>query len=126
MQIDLETFISQVEAVVAHAGMPNPVERSTQFANSDPFPNISPSLLHSGHIASYAVATGMIDPFDPLCLKKPATYLVSLEGDVQYRDAEGVSHSFFLTKQLEVPGKKVQSFDRSAELFVGCHVEAHV
>jgi deoxycytidine triphosphate deaminase len=48
-------------------------------------------------LASYAVMTGMIEPFDLAALQKPATYLVPLEGPVRYRDTKGQYQRFYLS-----------------------------
>ena len=64
MQVILETFQARI-ADLCHPDLPPCEQRYQTFATVDPFPEIAPALLHAGHIASYAVAAGMIDPFDP-------------------------------------------------------------
>lgn len=95
MQVSLELFQEQVSALRTPE-MPDPASRYAALANLDPYPQIPPALLHSGHIASYAISTGMIEPFDIDALQKPATYLVPLEGAVRYRDEDGKPQSFYL------------------------------
>ncbi len=54
-------------------------QRSSLWKSSDPLPSIPPSLLHSGDIAAYIEATGMIHPFHAEDLK-PASYAFRLMG----------------------------------------------
>jgi hypothetical protein len=54
-------------------------------------------LRHSGYLASYAIATGMIGPFEPARLTKPATYAVPLMGACRYLDDKGTPHAFYLS-----------------------------
>jgi deoxycytidine triphosphate deaminase len=82
--------------------LPTADERYKLLETIDPYPEIPPSLLHSGHLASYAVMTGMIEPFDLAALQKPATYLVPLEGPVRYRDTKGQYQRFYLSSDPTV------------------------
>ncbi len=67
----------------------------------DPYyDEIPPALLNAGHLATYALAAGMIEPFDIDKLTKPATYLVSAEGQVRYRNESGHVERFYLTKDM--------------------------
>ena len=73
----------------------------------DPYPEITPSLLHAGHVASYVMAAGIIDPFEPAkYLTKPATYLVPLEGPCRYRDTDGVAKRFYLSNDISMKDKQ--------------------
>jgi len=96
MEIELEQFTTQIKALCS-AELPSCDERYQVFRTVDPYPSIPRTLLHSGHLASYAVATGMIDPFDPSKLTKPATYAVPLMGPCRYLDDDGEKHSFSLS-----------------------------
>lgn len=40
-------------------------ENSKRWESEDPFPDIEPALLHSGHIEKYIEETGMVFPFCP-------------------------------------------------------------
>jgi deoxycytidine triphosphate deaminase len=108
MQVSLEEFQRELTTLLDH-DLPNAEARFRQLEAYDPYPGIPPSLLHSGHLASYVAMTGMIDPFDINALQKPATYLVSLEGLVRYRDRRGQLQRFYLSSN---------SVLRSAELSV--------
>ncbi len=99
MQIGLNEFRELVSKFAAAPELPVLNTRHTELKTLDPYPNVPPALLHAGHIASYAIITGMIDPFDSLAIEKPATYLVPLEGPVRYLDDSGVSRSFYLSNQ---------------------------
>ncbi len=96
MQVDEAQFRQQVAGLI-HTGLPSPEDRFNQFSAIDPYPAIPPALLNAGHIASYAITTGMIDPFDVKNLTKPATYLAEIEGSVRYRDERGRTVRFYLT-----------------------------
>lgn len=95
MEVDLENFHSQVLALQDPA-LPSGDERYSMFGALDPYPEIPPALLNAGHIASYAIMTGMIEPFEATSLTKPATYLVPLEGECRYIDEYGKRQAFYL------------------------------
>jgi deoxycytidine triphosphate deaminase len=97
MQVSLEEFHRQVSTLFQQDELPTAEERYQRFGTFDPYPEIPPSLLHSGHLATYAIMTGMLEPFDLAALLKPATYLVPLEGHVRYRDSRGRSQRFYLS-----------------------------
>jgi deoxycytidine triphosphate deaminase len=63
-------------------------ERYEKYRHVDPFPSIAPALLNSADITDYALATGMIDPFDPKKLKS-ASYEVPIAGEVLWWDKDG-------------------------------------
>lgn len=105
MQIALDEFHSKVRDLLATPNLPKSEDRYSAFGTSDPYPSIAPALLHAGHIASYAVAAGMIDPFEVEALEKPATYLVSLEGPVRYLDSNGRVQSFYLSSAVSIPNE---------------------
>lgn len=100
MQVDLSVFQAMVKlfSTTVAAGGTSAAERYQHFHDFDPFEQIQPALLNSGHVASYAIATGMIEPFDLEQLTKPATYLVQVEGECRYRDEKGGLVSFYLSK----------------------------
>lgn len=104
MQVDLEKFQDEVRAF-GQLPLPSLEERYAALATFDPYPEIPSALLNSGHLASYAIMTGMIDPFDVDALKKPATYLVPIEGPVTYLDENGERCSFFLSEK-DINGEK--------------------
>lgn len=113
MQVPLEEFRRQVAALL-EPGVPPAEERYQLLGTLDPYPDIPPSLLHSGHLASYALMTGMIEPFDPAALEKPATYLAPLEGAVRYRNSKGQFQRFHLSSdpkarnaELDVRGELI-------------------
>jgi deoxycytidine triphosphate deaminase len=101
MQVSLKEFHRQV-SLLFDPGLPTADERHKLLETLDPYPEIPPSLLHSGHLASYAAMTGMIEPFDLGALQKPATYLVPLEGLVRYRDSKGEFQRFYLSSDPTV------------------------
>jgi deoxycytidine triphosphate deaminase len=105
MQVDLEQFQDEVRAFAQAQQLPSPDMRYAALATFDPYPGIPPALLNSGHLATYAIMAGMIDPFDISALKKPATYLVPIEGPVTYLDENGARCSFFLSEQ-NIEGEK--------------------
>jgi deoxycytidine triphosphate deaminase len=110
MERDLATFHAEVGAfqqVVEASGI-DAADRYVLFKTEDPFTSIPPALLHSGHLASYAITTGMIDPFDVQQLTKPATYLVPVEGECRYCDEKGILQSFYLSRD---PAKKALYLD---------------
>jgi hypothetical protein len=110
MQVPLEEFRRQVSGLF-HPGLPTVDERFRHLGTFDPYPEIPPSLLHSGHLASYVAMTGMIEPFDLDALQKPATYLVPLEGLVRYRDSKGRFQRFYLSSDPEI--RKIEPDVRS-------------
>lgn len=101
MQVPLEEFRRQVAALL-DPDLPAAAARYQLLATLDPYPEIPPSLLHSGHLASYAVMTGMIEPFCLSALEKPATYLAPLEGLVRYRDTNGQFQRFYLSSDPSI------------------------
>jgi deoxycytidine triphosphate deaminase len=105
MQVDLEEFQDAVRAFAQSQQLPSPEARYAAFGAFDPYPEIPSALLNSGHLASYAIMTGMIDPFDIDALKKPATYLVPIEGPVTYLDENGKRCSFYLSER-SIAGEK--------------------
>jgi deoxycytidine triphosphate deaminase len=100
MLVDLEVFHERVKVLLT-GNLPPIEERYQAFSSVDPYPEIEPALLHAGHIASYAIMVGMIEPFDLNALTKPATYLAQLEGPVRYRDENGDVCKFFLTNNSQ-------------------------
>lgn len=104
MKVSLEDFHKQVasfEAAVSKSQLSDD-QRYDLLKEFDPyFSDIPPALLNAGHLATYAVATGMIEPFDRSKLTKPATYLVSAEGPVRYRNEQGHVERFYLTKDMK-------------------------
>lgn len=105
MKVSLTEFHAEVEAFRARLSGQQPEHLYESYCDSDPYGEIPKTLLHSGHLASYALATGMIDPFHIENLTKPATYLVPLGGWVLYRDASGSVNRFKLSN-LGVDGDK--------------------
>ncbi len=63
-------------------------ERCKQFKSVDPFPDISDSLLNNVDVAKYALATGLLEPFDPERLSS-VTYAANFSGGVYYWSSEG-------------------------------------
>lgn len=96
MIVSLEEFHQQCHSLSKN-NPPEHAERYSYYSDYDPYPNIPAALLNSGHLASYATMTGMIAPFELSNLTKPATYRVTLEGPVRYRDEGGKVNSFELT-----------------------------
>ena len=72
--------------------------RFEQYKDSDPYPEIEPSLLNSADILSYVKATSCIYPFDEECLKG-ASYDVKILGEVIYWDEDGKKQSVLLEKK---------------------------
>jgi deoxycytidine triphosphate deaminase len=70
------------------------------FANSDPFPDISNSLLNSKDIIQYVLTTGLVDPFTPECLLG-ATYTCEFSGDCIWWDSENKKHVKVLKEEEE-------------------------
>ncbi|MBZ9906221.1 hypothetical protein LB557_09450 [Mesorhizobium sp. BR115XR7A] len=97
MRVDLDIFQKTIREF-SSGMLPYPADRYAILADRDPYEDIPAALLHSGHIASYAITTGMIEPFDIEDLKKPASLLVALEGPVRYRDDDGKVKRFYLSK----------------------------
>lgn len=91
MEVDPQLFqdeLTKFEETVT-TGERSAAARYEKFSDYDPFEKIPPALLNAGHIASYAIACGMIEPFEAEKLVKPATYLVKVEGDCRYFDEAG-------------------------------------
>lgn len=61
---------------------------ANRFRTTDPFTEISPTLLNRTHIARYVEKTGMIYPFNPKKLK-PASYEVKLGNEILFWDKDG-------------------------------------
>ena len=123
MQIPLEEFQHQLSTLFG-PGLPAADERYQCHVTLDPYPEIPPSLLHSGHLASYVAMTGMIDPFDYLAgLQKPATYLVPLEGPVRYRDSRGQLQRFYLSSDPTIRNTEMDVRD---ELILGMNSICYV
>lgn len=99
MEVDLETFHKQINQFREECEecKLSADERADKFSQYDPFKSIPPALLNAGQLASYAIGTGMIEPFDPAQLTKPATYLVPVEGPCRYRDENNQAVSFYLS-----------------------------
>lgn len=64
--------------------------RYEEYKSRDPFPRIPPALLNSADIFEYVAATGMLYPFDPNALRKPASYLMTLLGKCVYWDEHDI------------------------------------
>jgi deoxycytidine triphosphate deaminase len=111
MQVDLDQFRAQMEARL-RSELPPCTERYEAFQTIDPFPDIPRALLHSGHLASYAIATGMIDPFEPSNLVKPATYAVPLMGPCRYLDEHGKRHAFYLSNDPTARDREFEVRDK--------------
>lgn len=104
MRVELSKFHSEVKELgkTVSESQLSGAERYDILEEFDPYiDDIPPALLNSGHLATYALTTGMIEPFDASNLTKPATYLVSAEGPVRYRNAEGHVERFYLTNDME-------------------------
>lgn len=103
MKVDLDVFeqlIFEFERKISSIGL-TADQRFQIFEDFDPFEDIPPALLNAGHIATYAMTTGMIEPFEASQLTKPATYLVKVEGECRYRDEEGKLVSFYLSRDRQ-------------------------
>jgi deoxycytidine triphosphate deaminase len=103
MKVNLDVFqrlMVDFEHQMSNGGL-SAEQRFQIFEDFDPFENIPPALLNAGHIASYAMAAGMIEPFEISQLTKPATYLVKVEGECRYRDEEGKLVSFYLSRDRQ-------------------------
>lgn len=101
MEISLVEFHEQLSAFANEAELSGlkPKDRYSLFKGFDPYSEqIPPALLNAGHAASYALACGMIEPFDLDALVKPATYLVPVEGECRYVDEKGQTQRFYLSK----------------------------
>lgn len=102
MEISLDDFrkgVSDLKLAVDRSGLSGEYRYSLLKA-FDPYADIAPSLLTAGHLATYAHALGMIEPFDVDRLTKPATYQVAVEGPVRYMDEKGKVERFYLTTDL--------------------------
>lgn len=117
MQVSIDEFHGQVRKLksIVDASSLSAERRFEALQGFDPYAEkIPPALLNAGHIATYALAAGMIEPFDIACLAKPATYLVSAEGPVRYRNAKGHVERFYLTSDASM---------RNSESCVRDHVD---
>jgi deoxycytidine triphosphate deaminase len=102
MEIDLDEFQEKESALYSatvRSGL-SAQDRYDRLKAFDPYPEIAPSLLNAGHLATYAHAIGMIDPFEARMLTKPATYRVAVEGPVRYMNEKGKVERFYLTADL--------------------------
>lgn len=77
-------------------------KRYQDYGKIDPLPHIQPALLNSADIAEYISKTGMIFPFRPEHLSKPASYGVLLKGRCVYWDDDGKKQDFILS-DVEIP-----------------------
>lgn len=114
MEVALSAFDGQMqifENSIAEGAIPAS-DRFQLFKNFDPFPKIPPALLNAGHLASYAMATGMIEPFERSQLTKPATYLVRVEGECRYRDEDGKLVNFYLSDDPQARANHADVRDR--------------
>jgi len=109
MQVNLDKFRDEVRTLLSAAGLPSVEDRYRDLAEFDPYPEIPSSLLNSGHLASYAIVTGMMDPFEILAIEKPATYLVPIEGPVRYLDENGKFCSFLLSDKTVAGENDIRS-----------------
>lgn len=110
MEVSLKAFSDEASAfknaVATHRpSSTNPVE---EFKSLDPYPDIPPALLNAGHLATYCLVAGMIEPFDLSQLAKPATYLVAAKGPVRYRDDQGNIERFFLSNDANDREREVE------------------
>ena len=71
--------------------------RYETLSHFDPFDGIPPALLGAGHIAAYAIAASMIEPFSVENLTKPASYLVTAGGPCRYKNENGLVERFYLS-----------------------------
>lgn len=100
MKVSPEDFRNKVAGLAKAVGASqlSAEARHTLFDEFDPYAGkIEPALLNAGHLATYAMVTGMIEPFHPSDLEKPATYLVAAEGPVRYRNEKGHVERFYLS-----------------------------
>jgi deoxycytidine triphosphate deaminase len=99
MEVDLQEFHRQVESFESAmtGAAPAAAKRYEALKAQDPYEDIPPALLHAGHIASYVITCGMIEPFEHEQLTKPATYLVRVEGECRYVDETGAIVRFYLS-----------------------------
>ena len=99
MEGGLQEFQRQVEAFGASltTAAPAAAVRHDALRLHDPYEDVPAALLHSGHVASYALVCGMIEPFECEQLTKPATYLVKVEGECRYVDETGATVRFYLS-----------------------------
>jgi deoxycytidine triphosphate deaminase len=115
MQVDLLVFNRQMAAfedAIAKSGT-SACDRFQIFKDYDPYGSIPPALLGAGPLASYAMTTGMIEPFERSQLTKPATYLVKVEGECRYRDEDGKLVSFYLSRD---PAARARHLDVRARV----------
>lgn len=70
-----------------------------QYSTVDPLPQIKAAQLNSADIAEYVSKTGMIWPFRPERLTKPASYAVLLKGRCIYWDENGKKQDFILSDE---------------------------
>ncbi|MBD8548660.1 hypothetical protein IFT82_18235 [Sphingomonas sp. CFBP 8760] len=113
MEVELQRFHQRVEAFeteIAVAGM-TAAERYDTLKLHDPYSEVPSALLHAGHVASYVVACGMVEPFEREQLTKPATYLVRVEGDCRYVDETGATVRFYLSNDPAAKGRHLQVRD---------------
>lgn len=94
--VDFHKEVRDLETLVTTAAVALP-QRVETLKTYDPYPGVPPALLNAGHLASYALVAGMIEPFDVKRLEKPATYLVAAKGPCRYRDEHGNIERFFLS-----------------------------
>lgn len=78
-------------------GLEEAKEKYSKYFETDPFPEIEPSLLNSADIFDYVEKIGMIYPFYKQNLK-PASYGVRLKGEYCYWDSASPKSSGFLDK----------------------------
>ncbi|MDR0604435.1 MAG: hypothetical protein LBG80_09065 [Bacteroidales bacterium] len=72
-------------------------EKYADFAQKDPFPNVSSALLNSSDVIKYILTTGMIDPFVPEKMAE-ATYNCTFSGKYFYWDGQNMQHTCDATK----------------------------
>lgn len=110
MEVTLQVFTREVLAFkeALNAGGPPSSIRVETFRSLDPYPDIPPALLNAGHIATYGLTAGIIEPFDLAQLEKPATYLVAAKGPVRYRDDQGNIERFFLSDDVKDREREVE------------------
>jgi deoxycytidine triphosphate deaminase len=117
MLVELEEFLDQVRKAAKAAEAVSSADRYELFKAADPYPRIRPSLLHSGYIASYAIAAGVIDPLEfERDLTKPATYLVPLEGKCRYRDNKNEKKRFYLSASTAARAHQLDEVRSEVEL----------
>ncbi|MGO7904931.1 hypothetical protein AB9E09_09700 [Rhizobium leguminosarum] len=99
MEVTLKDFKRQVRALegAVDTTAPSLLDRTEALKTLDPYPDIPSALLNAGHLATYGIVAGMIQPFEAGRLEKPATYLVAAKGPCRYRDEQGNIERFFLS-----------------------------